>query len=146
MPETLAQRVISAMLEEDRATAMLGMRVVDIDEGACTMEMPIRADMLNGHGTCHGGLLFSLADTTFAFACNSRNQRTVAAGAQIDFVLPAREGDVIRASASERAAGRRLGVYDVTLTNQRGETIALFRGRSCRIEGAVLPDAPKPRA
>ncbi len=139
--QTLAERVVAAMLREDRATKALGMRVISVAEGTACMEMPVREDMLNGHLTCHGGILFALADTAFAFACNSRNQRTVAAGAQIDYLRPAVKGDVLRAKAVELSAGRRLGLYDVAVVNQRGETVALFRGKSCRIEGTVIPAA-----
>ena len=136
--KTLAERVVDSMLHDDRATRMLGMRVVSVSAGTCRVEMTVREDMLNGHRTCHGGILFSLADTAFAFACNSHNDRAVAAGAQIDYLRPALEGDVIRAVAEERSAGKRLGVYDVTLTNPKGQTVALFRAKSCRIEGVVV--------
>ena len=136
--KTLAERVVDSMLRDDRATHMLGMRVVRVSEGTCCVEMRVREDMLNGHRTCHGGILFSLADTAFAFACNSRNYRAVAAGAQIDYLRPALEDDVISAVAEERSAGKRLGVYDVTLTNPKGQTVALFRAKSCRIDGMVV--------
>lgn len=139
--KTLAERVVDSMLVDDHATRMLGMRLVSVSEGTCTMEMAVREDMLNGHRTCHGGMLFSLADTAFAFACNSRNFRAVAAGVQIDYMRPAREGEVIRAIAEERSLGKRLGLYDVTLLNEKGQTVALFRGKSCRIDGVVIEDA-----
>jgi acyl-CoA thioesterase len=144
MPEngsTLAQRVVTAMLAKDRATPMLGMVVLSAEEGACCLEMAVREDMLNGYETCHGGILFALADSAFAFACNSRNQSTVAAGAQIDFLRPARIGDVLRATAVELSAGKRLGLYDVTVTNQKQQTVALFRGKSCRVDGILVDDA-----
>jgi acyl-CoA thioesterase len=96
--------------------------------------MTVRADMLNGHAICHGGLIFTLADSAFAFACNSYNFNTVAR-VRIDFVAPAREGDVLTAARSERALAGRTGVYDVEVANQRGETVALFRGKSYRIKG-----------
>ena len=136
--KTLAERVVDSMLHDDRATRMLGMHVVSVSAGSCCVELTVREDMLNGHNTCHGGILFSLADTAFAFACNSHNYRAVAAGAQIDYLRPAFEGDVIRAVAEERSAGKRLGVYDVTLTNSKGQTVALFRAKSCRIDGVVV--------
>jgi acyl-CoA thioesterase len=141
---TLAQRVVAAMLQEDRATRTLGIRLVSVDSGAACVEMPIREDMLNGHATCHGGILFTLADTAFGIACNSRNLRTVAAAGQIDFIRPAVLGDVLQATAIERSAGRRLGLYDVDVTNQRGQTIALFRGKSCRVEGAIVDETVTP--
>lgn len=136
--QALAQRVVSALLQDDRATSMLGMAVVSVDAGAACMEMTVRQDMLNGHMACHGGILFALADTAFACACNSRNQRAVTAGAQIDFLRPAAEGDTLRATAVELSAGRRLGLYDVNIANQHGQTVAMFRGKSCSISGAVI--------
>jgi acyl-CoA thioesterase len=139
---TLAERVVAAMVREDRATRALGIKLVSVEEGACCVEMKIREDMLNGHTTCHGGILFTLADTAFGIACNSRNQRTVAAAGHIDFLRPALLNDVLRATAIERSVGSRLGLYDVTLTNQRNQTIALFRGKSCRIEGSIIEDPP----
>ena len=142
----LAEQVVAAMLREDTATAMLGMRVVSVSAGACCVVMHVGGDMLNGHGSCHGGVLFSLADTAFAFACNSDNERTVAAGAQIDFLRPAFVGDVIEATAGELSAGKRLGLYDVTLRNQKGQVVALFRGRSCRICGNVVAAASEGEA
>jgi acyl-CoA thioesterase len=135
---SLAERVVAAMLLEDRATTALGMQVESVDEGTAAVTMEVRQDMLNGFATCHGGLLFSLADSAFGFASNSRNQRAVAAGCQIDYLRPAVEGDRLRAVAIERSAGKRLGLYDVTITNQHGETVAVFRGRSCRIQGTIV--------
>jgi len=136
--QTLAQRVVRALLQDDRATFMLGMAVVSVDAGAACIEMTVRQDMLNGHMACHGGILFALADTAFACACNSRNQRAVTAGAQIDFLRRAAEGDILRATAVELSAGRRLSLYDVNITNQIGETVAMFRGKSCSINGTVI--------
>ena len=144
VPQTLAQRVVTAMLRDDRATHVLGMRLVSAEAGTCSVDMRVREDMLNGHGTCHGGILFTLADTAFGIACNSRNQRTVAAAGQIDFLRPAVMGDTLRATAIERSVGRRLGLYDVTLTNQRDQTIALFRGKSCRVDGSIIDDEVAP--
>ena len=137
---SLAARVVTAMLRADNATRSLGMIVRSVEAGACVVEMEVREEMLNGNGTCHGGLLFSLAASAFGFACNSRNQRTVAAAGQIDFLRPALLGDLLRATVTERSAGRRLGLYDVVLTNQRDQTVALFRGKSCRIDGAMIEE------
>jgi acyl-CoA thioesterase len=102
--------------------------------------MMVRADMVNGHRTCHGGLIFSLADSAFAAACNSHNESNVAAAASIDFLAPAFEGDDLVAEASEIWRAGRTGLYEIKVTNQRGELIALFRGRSHRIGGAVTTD------
>ena len=103
--------------------------------------MKVRADMLNGHATCHGGFIFTLADSAFAFACNSANMSTVASGCSIDFIAPAREDDVLTAIGRERSLSGRTGVYDIEVTNQRGETVALFRGKSYRIKGHVIAGA-----
>ena len=99
--------------------------------------MVVRPDMVNGHQTCHGGMIFSLADTAFAYACNSYNLSTVASACHIDFLAPGREGDVLEAVAVERSAAGRTGVYDVTVSVVGGKTVALFRGKSYRIKGEV---------
>jgi acyl-CoA thioesterase len=99
--------------------------------------------MVNGHRICHGGLVFTLADSAFAFACNSHGESTVAAAASIDFLAPAREGDELHAVASELWRTRRNGIYEITVTNQRGERIAFFRGRSHQLSGKVTEE-PKP--
>ena len=102
--------------------------------------MPVRPDMVNGHATCHGGFIFALADSAFAFACNSHNRATVAAGAAIEFLAPARAGDVLIAEAQEQALGGRLGVYDVVVSREVGERVALFRGRSYVLRTPVIAD------
>ncbi len=137
-PQALAERVAAGMFERDRASQGLGIRIVEVSPGCATLAMTVRADMLNGHAICHGGFVFLLADTAFAYACNSYNLTTVASGCTIDFLAPSREGDVLTARAVERSAGRRTGVYDIDVVNQRGETIALFRGKSARIKGTVI--------
>jgi acyl-CoA thioesterase len=93
---------------------------------------------VNGHAICHGGFIFLLADSTFAFACNSYNRNTVAQGCAIDYLAPAREGDVLRAIGVERSRTGRTGVYDIEVTNQHGTTVALFRGKSYRIDGSIV--------
>jgi len=100
--------------------------------------MRVRGDMVNGHGVCHGGLVFALGDSAFAFACNSHNESTVAAAASIDFLAGAREGDELTAEAHELWRTRRNGIYEISVCNQRGERVALFRGRSYRIDGQVV--------
>ena len=136
--QALAERVAAAMWARDDASQGLGMRIVSIAPGRATLAMAVRADMLNGHGICHGGFIFTLCDSAFAFACNSYNLNTVASGCGIDFLAPAREGDVLTAVAHERSASGRTGVYDIEVTNQQGEKIALFRGKSYRIKGHVI--------
>jgi len=140
-PEQTADLVRERMLANDRATKALGMRIVSVTPGAAVIEMTVRDDMLNGHQTCHGGLIASLADSAFAFGCNSYNELTVASGFSIDLMAPARLGDVLTARCAEVSKAGRTGVYDVEVSNQRGERIAVFRGRSYTIKGkpAVAP-------
>lgn len=137
---SLAERVVAVMLDEDRATRSLGMHVKSVDAGTSCVTMEVREDMLNGFQACHGGIVFALADSAFGFASNSHNNRAVAAGCQIDYLRPAIAGDTLRATAVERVAGSRLGLYDVTITNQHDQTVALFRGRSCRIPGVIVDE------
>jgi acyl-CoA thioesterase len=139
--QALAERVAQGMYARDTASQALGIRIVRVGPGHAEMAMPVRADMLNGHAICHGGFIFTLADSAFAFACNSYNLTTVASGCTIDFLAPAREGDVLTAIAQERSASGRTGVYDIDVVNQRGEKIALFRGKSYRIKGHVVDPA-----
>jgi acyl-CoA thioesterase len=116
----------------------MGITITGIAPGHAELAMAVRADMLNGHAICHGGFVFTLADSAFAYACNSYNLTTVASGCAIDFVAPAREGDVLTAVARERSVSGRTGVYDIEVTNQHGERIAFFRGKSYRIKGHVV--------
>lgn len=134
----LAQRVGSAMFKRDFASQGLGMRIEWIAPGAACLSMRVRRDMLNGHHTCHGGFLFALADSAFAFACNSRNDATVAAGCNIEYLRPAREGDHLTATAKERVLSGRTGIYDVSIVDGSGAVVALFRGKSHWIKGEVL--------
>ena len=124
----------------DRASRGLGMALVAISEGSATMTMTVRDDMLNGHDICHGGFITTLADSAFAFACNSRNQVTVASSLAVDFVAPARAGDVLTVEAREVSLGGRTGVYDMIVSNQSGARVALVRGRSAALRGrSVMP-------
>ncbi len=137
--QRLAERVAAALYERDRASQSLGMHISAMRPGFARLTMKVRADMVNGHELCHGGLLFTLADSAFAFACNSYNESTVAAAGSIDFLLGARLGDELTAEARELWRSKRNGLYEIVILNQRGERVALFRGRSYRIEGPVLP-------
>jgi acyl-CoA thioesterase len=139
--QALAERVARAMYERDPASIGLGMHVESVAPGRAEVSMTVRADMLNGHAICHGGFIFTLADSAFAYSCNSYNLVTVASGCAIDFLAPAREGDVLTARAAERSAAGRTGVYDIDVVNQRGEKIALFRGKSYRIKGHVVDES-----
>ncbi len=130
----LAERVRDTMFATDKAAHALGMEVASISPGHASVTMTVREDMLNGHATCHGGLIATLADSAFAFACNSYNELTVAAGFAVDFIAQAQQGDILTAEAKEVALTGRTGVYDVTVRNQRGELIATFRGRSARLK------------
>jgi len=124
-------------------TRGLGMQVVAIAPGAATLSMRVRDDMLNGHDTCHGGVIATLADSAFAFACNSYNDLTVASGFDVDLVAPALLGDVLTARASEVSRAGRTGVYDVDVCNQEGRRVAVFRGRSYALKGrTVLAASP----
>ena len=155
----VAQATRQAMWANDRASRMLGMQILSVTPGAAVLSMSVRQDMLNGHDICHGGLITTLADSAFAFACNSHNEVSVAAGFDVNLVAAAREGDLLTATASELSKAGRTGVYDVIVNNQRGELIAVFRGRSYTFKGKAMvaglsvgkaavphPPAPAPAA
>ena len=136
-PQQTADAVRERLFAADRASRGLGMRIVAMAPGAATLAMTVRDDMLNGHGTCHGGFVAALADSAFAFACNSHGEPTVAAGFTVDFIAPGRAGDVLTARCAEVARAGRTGIYDAEVTNQRGERIAVFRGRSHTLRRAA---------
>lgn len=136
--QDLAEATATAMFARDRAAQALGMNIVRVQPGSALLTMKVRSDMVNGHHICHGGMLFSLADTAFAYACNSYNRNTVASACHIDFLASAKEGEMLEAEAVERSAAGRTGVYDVTIKVVGGKTIALFRGKSYRISGEVI--------
>ncbi|MDH4047538.1 MAG: hydroxyphenylacetyl-CoA thioesterase PaaI [Gammaproteobacteria bacterium] len=125
-----ARRCADRMYDNDRASRDLGIRVTVTAPGSVTAEMTVVKAMLNGFDVCHGGYIFTLADTAFAFACNAYDDLTVAAGASIEFLRPAVEGDQLTAVASEQSRSRRNGIYDVQVRNQHGKPVALFRGRA----------------
>jgi acyl-CoA thioesterase len=137
----LAERVGRTMLAQDNASRAFGMALEEIAPGRARMRMTVRDDMINGHDLCHGGLIFAFADSTFAFACNARNQVTVAAGAEIHFVSPASKGETLIAAARERAGAGRTGIYDVEVTEAAtGRLVALFRGRAYRVGGTIVEE------
>jgi acyl-CoA thioesterase len=142
--QQIAEAVRAQMIARDRAPRMLGIEVTSIGPGRATTTMTVRDDMLNGHDICHGGLVATLADTCFAYACNAYDEITVASAFSVDLLAPGRVGDVLTAEATEVAKGGRTGVYDIAVTNQHGERIAAFRGRSYTMKGKpVVPvDAP----
>jgi acyl-CoA thioesterase len=137
--DALAVAVGAALGGRDTAARTFGITLDEIAAGFARMSMPVRDDMLNGHAVCHGGIIFTLADTAFAYACNSRNRATLAAAAEIAFLSPGRLGEVLVAVARERAAAGRTGIYDVDVTERAsGRQVALFRGRSQQIPGEVI--------
>ena len=140
--ERLAEAVGRAMLAQDEASRGLGMALDEVGPGRARMRMTVRPDMINGHELCHGGFIFTLADSTLAFACNARNRVTVAAAAEIQFISPARLGETLVAVARERAATGRSGIYDIEVTEAAsGRLVALFRGRAHRIDGTIVDEA-----
>jgi acyl-CoA thioesterase len=136
--ERLAAAVGEAMYARDTASQALGMTIEQVGPGYARVRMAVRADMLNGHGTCHGGLVFALADSAFAFACNSHDVVTVAAGCSIEYLAPAHEGDELVAEAEELHREGRNGVYDVAVRRVDGALVATFRGRSASTRECVL--------
>lgn len=140
-PDAVARRCADIMWPDDHAARGLGMEILDAAAGKATLRMTVRPDMVNGHGICHGGFIFAVADSTFAYACNGYNHRAVAAGVDINFIAPAHLGDVLTARGQARHQGGRSGVYDIEVTNQAGKLIALFRGRSSRIKGHFFEES-----
>ncbi|WP_322033630.1 hydroxyphenylacetyl-CoA thioesterase PaaI [Paraburkholderia sp. J76] len=139
--DELARATAQAMYESDGCTRALGMELIEVRAGYARLSMAVRPEFLNGHQTCHGGMIFSLADSAFAFACNSYNINTVAAGCSIEFLRPVLRDEVLTAEAVEQVLSGRNGVYDIRVTNRAGETVALFRGKSAQIRGNVIPVA-----
>ncbi len=134
----VARRVAEYMLRRDRASSNLGITILSVDEGVAVLQMTVRDDMLNGLDILHGGITFTLADSAFAFACNSRNRKTVALNCTVNFVAAARAGDVLTASAGEVSLSGRTGIYDVSVKNQKDELIAEFRGTSYGTSSDVI--------
>lgn len=141
--DDLARRCADVMWKDDEASRQLGMTLDAVTSGSATLSMTIRDDMTNGHGTAHGGFIFALADSAFAFACNSHNERAVAQACDIVFAAPARLGDRLVASAGERHRFGRNGIYDIRVTrgSAEGDVVAEFRGRSRTIGGALVDTA-----
>lgn len=141
--EELARACAEHMYAADQASQGLGMRIEKVGPGSAQLSMKVRPDMVNGHKLCHGGFIFTLADSAFAFACNSYNLRTVAASAEVSFLKSALEGETLTAHAQERWREGRNGIYDISVANGDGVIIAEFRGKSRTIQGAVLDDEEK---
>jgi acyl-CoA thioesterase len=138
-PDKLARAAAQAMYEADACSRALGIELLEVRAGYARMRMAVRPDFLNGHRICHGGLVFTLADSTFAFACNSYNINAVASGCSIEFLRPVHGGDVLTAEAIEQTLSGRNGIYDIRVTNRAGETVAMFRGKSAQIKRNVIP-------
>lgn len=142
-PQTMAKACADAMWQNDRASKGLGMQIERVAPGEAVISMTVRKDMTNGHGICHGGFIFTLADSTFAFACNTYDQRTVAQHCAVTFIESAHEGDVLTAHAVERTRSGRSGIYDVTVRDGANKVIAEFRGHSRTITGRLLGTGDK---
>ena len=139
-PHTLARQVGAAMFAGDTASrSFMQMELLECAPGRATMRLAVRAELLNSHRICHGGFIFTLADSTFAFACNSHNKAAVAASCSIEFLRPAQLGDLLTCVGQEQTLQGRHGIYDMRVTNQHGEVVAMFRGKSAQVRGAVLP-------
>jgi acyl-CoA thioesterase len=136
--QQLAEQSAAAMYAKDVAAKALGITLTHVSPGEATMQMKVRDDMLNGHGICHGGLIFTLADTAFAYACNSYNKVAVAAGCSIEFLKPGQAQDTLSAHAKEQTLQGRHGIYDISVHNAAGEVIALFRGKSAQLGQPVF--------
>ncbi|KUF11120.1 hydroxyphenylacetyl-CoA thioesterase PaaI [Pseudoponticoccus marisrubri] len=139
-PKERAERSAAAMWDSDGASQWLGMELVSVDEGQAELRLTVQRHHANGHGVCHGGITFALADSAFAFACNSRNRSTLAQHNLISYLAPGQVGDVLTATAREVSLTGRSGIYDVTVTNQDGRAIAEFRGFSRQIQGQLFDE------
>jgi acyl-CoA thioesterase len=134
----LVPAIAQTLMKNDAAARSLGIRLIAADLVSATLELKVSPDHLNGHGSCHGGVIFTLADTAFAIACNASNVVAVAAAASIDFISPGRAGEVMRATASRRSQGQRTGVYDIEVRGEDERLIALFRGNAARLKQQVI--------
>lgn len=140
--DDVARKCANALWRDDTASRALGMTLLGVRAGHAVMSMAVRDDMVNGHGTCHGGFMFTLADSAFAYACNTYDERCVAHHCSVTFIAPAMHGDILSAEAREVSRTGRSGIYDVTITNAQGERIAEFRGHSRTIGGAIINETP----
>lgn len=136
--QELARKCAAAMYERDEAAREMGIAIEHVAPGEAVLSMAVRTDMINGHAICHGGYIFALADTAFAYACNSRDAVTVAQSCSIEYLSPVREGERLTAQARELHRSARSGIYDVMVEREDGTAVAHFRGRARQIEGRVL--------
>jgi acyl-CoA thioesterase len=145
-PQAIAEGAARAMWAKDAASQGLGIRLLRVAPGEAVLEMPVEPRMANGHGACHGGFLFALADSAFAFACNSFDRRTVGQACTITYLRPGRVGDTLTATARQLAQAGRSGVYEVRVTDPGGEVLALFQGQSREVGGSLTSRPPAPAA
>ncbi|MBV1787340.1 hydroxyphenylacetyl-CoA thioesterase PaaI [Marinobacterium sp. D7] len=145
-PQQLAEASADAMYSLDTAVRALNIAIEHIAPGEATLAMDVTEKMIQGHDSCHGGYIFTLGDSAFAYACNTYNAVTVAQGCTIDYIAPGKLGDRLTAYAKEQSRGKRTGVYDVRIENQRGELVALFRGKSYQVRGTLIEDPSNPPA
>ena len=136
--DELARACVDAMYGKDVASQNIGITINEVREGFARLKMPVKNEMLNGHGICHGGFIFTLADTTFACACNTRNDANLAQKCSIEYKRPGKAGDQLTATAEHQSQDGRYGRYQVTVTDQDDNLIALFEGHSCRVKGSIL--------
>ena len=141
--DQLAKACAEAMWAEDQASRGLGMKLLSVGPGRAELQMTVTERMVNGHKICHGGFIFTLADSTFAFACNTYNQRTVAQHCAVTFLTAGKLGDKLIARGAEVSRRGRSGIYDITVTRDDGTVIAEFRGHSRTIEGEIIPTSDK---
>ena len=142
-PQAMARACADSMWPDDRAAQSLGISLDEVGPGHATLSMRVRDDMVNGHGTCHGGLIFALADSAFAYACNSANERAVAQHCSISFLRPAKLGHKLVATAQERSRAARSGIYDITVCTADGTVVAEFRGNSRNLGEKFFADTPR---
>ena len=138
-----AKEVVTHMMEHDLFSRWLGIEVLEIKDGYSKIKMTVREEMINGFGIVHGGIAFSLSDSAFAFACNNRNNLSVALDTSINFTKPVHVGDVLTAEAKELHNGKSTGLYHITITNQRDHVVALFKGTCFRTNKTLVPPTPK---
>lgn len=138
--QALAEACAESLWRDDMAAKKLGMKIEKIAPGHASLSMTVTSDMANGHGTCHGGFMFALADSAFAFSCNTYNQRAVAQHCTISYLAPAFAGDALLACGKEVSRSGRNGIYDIRITNEQGDAIAEFRGYSRTVSGTLLGD------
>ena len=137
---TTAQQVVNHMMKHDLFSQWLGIELLDIKDGYSKIKMTVRAEMINGFGTVHGGIAFALADSAFAFACNNRNNLSVALDTSINFIKPVHVGDMLTAEAKELHNGKSTGLYHITITNQRDHIVALFKGTCFRTSKTLIAE------